>query len=263
MVTIPEKTLEDLEYKEVLNQCAAFAITPMGKEVIQGLKPQTEANEVWTDLKKTSEYSASFANENRIPNHGFDDLSPYFTLLRIENSVLELDAFKNLARNTETTNALVVFLEKFKSYYPNLYSCSAHLQEEKEIKPAVDRVIDRFGEVRSDASDALYTIRKQIQHLRGKISSSFNKALSQFSNADYLDDIRESVVDNRRVLAVKAMHRRKVKGAILGSSKTGSIVFIEPEATNAQTRELQNLEFEEMVNCLTGSFSVYTLLLFQ
>ena len=246
MVTIPEKTLEDLEYKEVLNQCAAFAITPMGKEVIQGLKPQTEANEVWTDLKKTSEYSASFANENRIPNHGFDDLSPYFTLLRIENSVLELDAFKNLARNTETTNALVVFLEKFKSYYPNLYSCSAHLQEEKEIKPAVDRVIDRFGEVRSDASDALYTIRKQIQHLRGKISSSFNKALSQFSNADYLDDIRESVVDNRRVLAVKAMHRRKVKGAILGSSKTGSIVFIEPEATNAQTRELQNLEFEEM-----------------
>ena len=41
------------------------------------------------------------------------------------------------------------------------------------------------------------------------------------------------------------MYRRKVKGAIMGSSKTGSIVFIEPEATNTQTRELQNLEFEE------------------
>jgi DNA mismatch repair protein MutS2 len=92
---------------------------------------------------------------------------------------------------------------------------------------------------------ALYSIRKQMQQLRGKISSSFNKALSQFSNADYLDDIRESVIENRRVLAVKAMYRRKVKGAIMGSSKTGSIVFIEPEATNAQTRELQNLEFEE------------------
>ena len=99
--------------------------------------------------------------------------------------------------------------------------------------------------MRDDASDILYTIRKQIQHLRGKISRSFNKSLSQFSNADYLDDIRESVIENRRVLAVKAMYRRKVKGAIMGSSKTGSIVFIEPEATNTQTRELQNLEFEE------------------
>ena len=46
-------------------------------------------------------------------------------------------------------------------------------------------------------------------------------------------------MENKRVLAVKAMHRRKVKGGILGSSKTGSIVYIEPEATLNLTRELQ------------------------
>lgn len=245
MVSIPDKTLEDLEYYEVLRQCTAFAITPMGKEVVLGLKPQTDAEQVMKKLQMTSEYCASFDNENRVPNHGFDDISPYFQLLKIENSVLELEAFRNLARNTETTNTLVRFLEKFKAYYPSLSGLAEQLYEEKQIKPAVDGVIDRFGEVRNDASDTLYSIRKQMQQLRGKISSSFNKALSQFSNADYLDDIRESVVENRRVLAVKAMYRRKVKGAIMGSSKTGSIVFIEPEATNAQTRELQNLEFEE------------------
>lgn len=245
MLSIPDKTLEDLEYDEVLRQCAAFAITPMGKEVVLGLKPQTDAEQVIKKLQMTSEYCASFDNENRVPTHGFDDISPYFQLLKIENSVLELEAFRNLARNTETTNTLVRFLEKFKTYYPSLSGLVEKLYEEKQIKPAVDGVIDRFGEVRNDASDTLYSIRKQMQQLRGKISSSFNKALSQFSNADYLDDIRESVVENRRVLAVKAMYRRKVKGAIMGSSKTGSIVFIEPEATNAQTRELQNLEFEE------------------
>jgi DNA mismatch repair protein MutS2 len=245
MVSIPDKTLEDLEYNEVLRQCAVFAITPIGKDVVMGLKPQTLETEVINNLSMTSEYRASFDNENRIPNHDFDDISSYFTLLKIENSVLELEAFRSLARNTETTNTLIRFLEKFKTYYPTLHSCSESLYEEKQIKPTVDAVIDRFGEVRNDASDTLYSIRKQMQQLRGKISSSFNKALSQFSNAGYLDDIRESVIENRRVLAVKAMYRRKVKGAIMGSSKTGSIVFIEPEATNAQTRELQNLEFEE------------------
>ena len=245
MVTIPDKTLEDLEYSEVLRQCADFAITPMGKKVIFALKPQTDDSVVLNNLQMTSEYCASFDNENRIPNHGFEDISSYFTLLKIENSVLELEAFRNLAQNTEITNTLIRFLGKFKIYYPTLYSLTESLYEEKEIKPRVDGVIDRFGEVRSDASDKLYNIRKQMQQLKGKISSSFNKALSQFSNADYLDDIRESVIENRRVLAVKAMYRRKVKGAIMGSSKTGSIVFIEPEATNTQTRELQNLEFEE------------------
>ncbi len=245
MVTIPDKTIEDLEYSEVLRQCADFAITSMGKKVIFGLKPQTNNAVVLNNLQMTSEYCASFDNENRIPNHGFEDISSYFTLLKIENSVLVLEAFRNLAQNTEITNTLIRFLGKFKTYYPTLYSLTESLYEEKEIKPRVDGVIDRFGEVRSDASDKLYNIRKQMQQLKGKISSSFNKALSQFSNADYLDDIRESVIENRRVLAVKAMYRRKVKGAIMGSSKTGSIVFIEPEATNAQTRELQNLEFEE------------------
>lgn len=245
MVSIPDKSLEDLEYDEVLKQCSAFAITPMGKKVVLGLKPKSDTEEIFNKLRMTSEYCASFDNENRIPNHEFDDISAYFRLLKIENSVLELDAFRNLARNTETTNTLVRFLNKFKSYYPNLIILVTQLYEEKHINPTVDGVIDRFGEVRDDASDILYTIRKQIQHLRGKISRSFNKSLSQFSNADYLDDIRESVIENRRVLAVKAMYRRKVKGAIMGSSKTGSIVFIEPEATNTQTRELQNLEFEE------------------
>ena len=245
MVTIPDKTLEDLEYSEVLRHCADFAITPMGKKVIFALKPQTDDAVVLNNLQMTSEYCASFDNENRIPNHGFEDISSYFTLLKIENSVLELEAFRNLAQNTEITNTLIRFLIKFKTYYPTLYSLTDPLYEEKEIKPSVDGVIDRFGLVRNDASDKLYNIRKQKLQLRGKISSSFNKALSQFSNADYLDDIRESVIENRRVLAVKAMYRRKVKGAIMGSSKTGSIVFIEPEATNTQTRELQNLEFEE------------------
>ena len=245
MVTIPDKTLEDLEYSEVLKQCASFAITPMGKEVVKALKPKVDDTVVINDLKMTSEYYSSFDNENRIPNHEFVDISIYFPLLKVDNSVLELEAFRNIARNTETTNSILRFLEKFKTYYPTLHDLSNELFEEKEIKPAVDGIIDRFGEVRNDASDTLFSIRRQMQQLRGKISTSFNKALSQFSNADYLDDIRESVVENRRVLAVKAMYRRKVKGAIMGSSKTGSIVFIEPEVTNTQTRELQNLEFEE------------------
>jgi DNA mismatch repair protein MutS2 len=119
------------------------------------------------------------------------------------------------------------------------------MEVNKEIKKEIDNVIDRFGEIRDNASDNLYTLRKQIQVLKGKIAQSFNKALSHYQNLDYLDDIRESVVENKRVLAVKAMYRRKVKGGIMGSSKTGSIVFIEPEATLNFSRELQNIVFEE------------------
>ena len=41
------------------------------------------------------------------------------------------------------------------------------------------------------------------------------------------------------------MHRRKVKGAVLGQSKTGSIVYIEPQETLEYANELSNLYYEE------------------
>ena len=242
---IPNKTLEDLEYIEVLNQCANFAITQLGKDAIQKLQPSVDTEQIEKQLKSVSEFKSSFDNENRIPNHGFESLLDIFPLLKIENSVLVISSFRNMATNTETTNRLIKFLIKFQAYYPTLYEFSNDISIENDIIPAVDRIIDRFGEIRDKASDNLFSIRKKLQQLRGKISSSFNKSLSQYNGADYLDDIKESIVNNRRVLAVKAMYRRKVKGTIMGSSKTGSIVFIEPETTYLQNQELQNLLFEE------------------
>ena len=242
---IPNKTLEDLEYIEVLNQCANFAITQLGKDAIQKLQPSVDTEQIEKQLKSVSEFKSSFENENRIPNHGFESLLDIFPLLKIENSVLTISSFRNMATNTETTNKLIKFLIKFQAYYPTLYEFSNNISIENDIIPAIERVIDRFGEIRDKASDNLFSIRKKLQQLRGKISSSFNKSLSQYNGADYLDDIKESIVNNRRVLAVKAMYRRKVKGTIMGSSKTGSIVFIEPETTYLQNQELQNLLFEE------------------
>ena len=242
---IPNKTLEDLEYIEVLNQCANFAITQLGKDAIQKLQPSVDTEQIEKQLKSVSEFKSSFDNENRIPNHGFESLLDIFPLLKIENSVLAISSFRNMATNTETTNKLIKFLIKFQAYYPTLYEFSNNISIENDIIPVIERVIDRFGEIRDKASDNLFSIRKKLQQLRGKISSSFNKSLSQYNGADYLDDIKESIVNNRRVLAVKAMYRRKVKGTIMGSSKTGSIVFIEPETTYLQNQELQNLLFEE------------------
>src|SRR5699024_12446598 len=53
------------------------------------------------------------------------------------------------------------------------------------------------------------------------------------------------VVENRRVLAVMAMHRKKINGAVLGTSRTGSIVYIEPQETLEYATELSQLQYEE------------------
>lgn len=245
MINIHEKTLKDLEFFTVLDQISAHTLTALGKEAVLSILPFKEEEQLMRELIYVNEYLSSFENDNRIPNHGFETISKELKLLKIENTYLEISSLQKLVSISLTVNSILKFLEKFKEYYPQLQQFSQHIEINTSIIEQVDAVVDRFGDIKDDASPLLSELRKTINKLKGKINSSFSSALNTYHNLDYLDDIRESVVENKRVLAVKAMYRRKVKGAIMGGSKTGSIVYIEPETTLQHTRELNNLEYEE------------------
>ncbi|MCJ7758105.1 MAG: DNA mismatch repair protein MutS, partial [Gillisia sp.] len=166
-------------------------------------------------------------------------------MLGIDNSILEVGSFKKISSLSETSNTQIRFFNKFSELYPSLYETTEPITYTKAINEKIDEVINRFGEVKDEASPALLHTRRAMNQVKGKINSSFASALSKYNEYGYLDEIRESVVENIRVLAIKAMYRKKVKGGILGSSKTGSIVYIQPEATLNHTRELNNLQYEE------------------
>ena len=197
------------------------------------------------ELEYTNEYLSSFENENTIPNHYFDDINNEIKFLKIEDYVLEASSFKKIRSISITSNELIKFINKFQTYYPNLNDLCSRVDTNDQIKSLIDEILDKYGEVRDNASPELQIIRKLINALRSQINQSFNSALTYYNNLNFLDEIRESVMDNKRVLAVKAMNRRKVRGTVLGHSKTGSIVFIEPETTHKITRELENSEVEE------------------
>lgn len=245
MSPIQRKTLEDLEFPEVLKQLASRCNTLPGKQRALETGPIEDSELLKGELGRTSEYLSSFENDNRIPNHGFEPLDKEFQLLQIENSVMEVRSFQQIAQVCETVFAHHKFFEKFKEYYPLLKERVDSVPVLKSIPEEISACIDRFGEVRDQASPALRDIRSRIAEVRTRVNKSFGDALARYLSMDYLDEIKETVVDNRRVLAVKAMYRRKVKGIVLGSSKTGSIVYMSPAVTDALNQELSNLEYEE------------------
>lgn len=245
MIHIHEKTLQDLEFQTVLQQVSELCVTPLGNEKALQISPYKTYEKLLVALQLTNEYVSSLYNDNRIPNHGFDTITKEIQLLNIENTYLEVHGLKKIVGMSITVNALITFLNKFEEYYPNLNQFASHIEVTKILIEKVDGIVDRFGDIKDNASNLLFDLRQSINKIKGKINSSFGSALSTYHNLEYLDDIRESVVENKRVLAVKAMYRRKVKGAIMGGSKTGSIVYIEPETTLQYSRELNNLEYEE------------------
>jgi len=245
MGKIHTKSLQDLEFDTVLEQLSVRCNTELGKERALRIVPLPNAESIHRELGQTSEYLSSLISDNRIPNHGFDTIDGDLKLLKIENTTLEISGFKRIGNICKTVVEHKKFFKKFKEYFPMLFEASEEIQLNTEIPTHIDAVVDRFGEIKDNASVNLLNIRQEINQVKGKINQSFASALSTYKTSDYLDDIRESVVDNRRVLAVKAMYRKKVRGTVMGASKTGSIVYIEPEAALKYSRQLNNLEFDE------------------
>jgi len=242
---ISKKTLQDLEFTTVLEQVAAFSISDLGKKQILEIKPIDDSEKLRQELQLVHEYLSSFLSENKIPNHAFEDITQEIFTLNIQNSFLEASAFLKIATLSETVNELLLFFKKFINYFPTLSSVSQNIELTVVVVDAIKKIVTPFGEVANNASSILKEIRKDIAKIRGKIGESFTKDLSKYSALGYLDDIRETVIDNHRVLAVLAMHRRKVKGNFLGTSKSGNIVYIAPQTTLNYSRELQNLAYEE------------------
>ncbi len=269
MISITEKTLQDLQFPTVLETLSSICNTDIGKQKALEIVPFKDKETLMNALLQTSEYLSSFQNNNAIPNHGFDAITHEIKFLAIEDSFLEVGSFKKIATISESVNILLQYFKKFEDYYPNLFQKSSQVTLTKEIIKLIEEVVDKYGEIKNNASPDLLNIRRDMNVVRGKVNQSFGMALTQYNGLGYLDEIKESFVQNRRVLAVLAMYRRKVKGSILGSSKTGSIAYIEPETTLHYSRELSNLEYEEkeeitrILKQLTNAIRQYLPLLIQ
>src|SRR5690606_11179286 len=195
------------------------------------------------DLFATNEYLSSFESGNRIPFSEFFYMKEFLPYLEIENYYLSAEQFFQIKSNSLQIKEITKFFIEFETYFPTLNSLVSEVQYEKQIVKEIELVFNRHGEIKDDASPELFEIRKQIKQVTARISDLFKKSITH--NSQFLDDIKETVIDDKRVLAVVSSVRKRVKGRLLGTSKTGSISFIEPESVLKSNRELEELKEEE------------------
>ncbi len=249
---ISAETLKELEYQKILEEIVPFCHSEKAKETILSLHP-LKKDQIIDSLNCVNEYLGSFSNENFIPFREYDDIEIELKMLQIENFILEARSFHKIRNLSQLVNSLILHFEKFKEYFLTLHKHLSHIEYTKEIILLVNKVFNRFGEVKNDATPALQSIREQSQVVRKTIQENFDKTVTHFSQTGILDEIRESVIDDQRVLAVKSSLKKSVKGRVLGFSKTGSICFILPESViqpNVRLLELSNQEKKEIEKIL-------------
>ncbi|MFA7446990.1 MAG: DNA mismatch repair protein MutS [Weeksellaceae bacterium] len=262
---VSEQTLNDLEFPKILQLISEFSFNERTAQLLLDLKPYANRAHLIQDLKSTNEYLSSFESDNQIPFSEFYYMNDFLPHLEIENFYLNVEQFFQIKSNAIQIREITKFILKFEEYFPVLNEIVSQVNYEKEIVKEIDAVFNKHGEMKDDASPELLKIRRQMKDVSARIYELFKKSLTY--NSPYLDDIKESLVDDKRVLAVISGFRKRVKGRFLGTSKTGSISYIEPESVQKPNRELDELKEEEskevikILRNLTAVISVHKVLL--
>ncbi len=259
---IQQEDLNELEFPTLLAEISPFAFSPKIAKEIEELRPfNREDAEI--SLKKTAEFLSSFESENIIPFNEYEDIESDLNLMLIENFRLETASFLKIKKLTEQIGKLQNFFPKMEEMFPILKEEVKDLDFQKTIIDKIDKVFNRFGEVKSDSSPILKTLRAEIQHAKKAIQENFNRALTTYGQSDFLDDIKETILDDQRVLAVKSGFKKRVPGRVLGISKTGSITFIQPESVLKhffklrENEEEEKKEIDKILRKLTEEISVF------
>ena len=105
------------------------------------------------------------------------------------------------------------------------------------IAAAIDRIIDRHGEIKDNASPELAEIRRAISACAGSINSAMRRVIANAVRDGFLEgDVTPSVRDGRLVIPVAPMYKRKINGIVHDESASGKTFFIEPaEVVEANT----------------------------
>lgn len=264
MQQFDQQTLNDLEFSTIQEWLVENGIGPTARERLQVLTPSTHFPTIEKELNKVNELVQIRLNGESFPALDFEELKAELRLLPIKNAVLTLEGYMRIVRASELVNALLYFFDKRAIDFPLLFNQLEAAYFTTEIIDAIEKVFDKTGNVKDDASKLLAEIRQKIKVIRNQINKNFDKEIRKLTKENVLGDTREAFVNDRRVLTIVSTYKRKVPGTVVGSSKTGSLTFIEPQVNIQLNNELEMLldderkEIFRILQALTKEIALFT-----
>jgi DNA mismatch repair protein MutS2 len=240
-----QQTVQDLEFYEIRNWLMNFAIGPSAKLRLENLSPTNNFASIEQELMRLNEFKQIRIIGESFPALDFEELQTEIKLLPIRNAVLPQEGFVRITRASDLVNSILVFFDKRTQDYPHLFKLLNSVYFTRELIESIEKIFDRRGNIKDDASPELAIIRQKINKIRNQINKNFEKELRKLLKEGFLGETKEAFVNERRVLTVQSTHKRKIGGAVVGSSKTGSLTFIEPAINVPLNNELELLMDDE------------------
>ncbi len=240
--------------KEVERRC----ISSLGSSYCAKMRMSANRADVELKLNQTNEFLTILQSKKDFPVSYFFDMRVHLKGLIAPGSFITTENLFDLRRSLSTVAQIVNFFavsDGEASPYPCLSDLAHEMMPFRELATEIDRIIDKFGNIKDSASAQLRELRQQIASATSSINGIMRRIIANGKKDGFFDnDTAPSVRDGRLVLPVAPMHKRKVRGIVHDESASGKTIFIEPEEIVEANNRIRETEAEirrEIVRILT------------
>jgi DNA mismatch repair protein MutS2 len=249
------KMLQKLEFNKVLFQLKDLAVSKKAKGLAMSLQPFNDIHIINKNLDETSGAATLILRHGTLSLGGLKDIRHILNRLEMggDLSAIELLHINSLLYVTKNVKSYGnKYIESIQA--TSILPLFSGLEPLNELSHEITRCIISEEEIADDASQELFSIRRNIKLTNDKVRQQLSKIISSSTYKSMLQDSVITIKNNRYCVPVKAEHRSNFPGMIHEHSSSGSTLFIEPMAVvelNNQLREFANNEKKEIERILS------------
>jgi DNA mismatch repair protein MutS2 len=242
---------ENFEYKIGFDRIRSLlrekCLSPMGIDMIDNIRFLDDFDTLSHNLSATYEFQQVLQFEDYFPSEHYYKISDSLLKIRVEGTFPEVSEVFDLKRALETVKTILGFFKsRDETRYPVLRSMCGSVKTYPYVLEAIDRIIDKKGIIKDNASSRLKEIRSELSQKSMQVSKRLISILKQAQSEGIVDsDTSVSIRNGRGVIPVNVYDKRKIRGLIHDQSASGKTVFIEPEEIVEINNDIVELEYEE------------------
>ena len=233
------KSLELLEWPNLIKQLSTFASTPMGRRSILNFQIPLTREESEILIKETIEMNIlENENDQKINFEGIFDIQKHVQICN-KNGVLNAVDLVEIADTISASRKLKDYIYNIESR-PLLSSILNKLIDHVQLEKILKNGIEKSGRISDKASEKLSELRQQLNYFKNERRRLLDDFLKK--NSHFLQDSIIGDRYGRPVLAVKVNYINKIKGILHDSSSSGNTIFIEPEVIASKGNKIASLK---------------------
>lgn len=223
----------------------------LGVEKIRRMKFSSDYNFIVNELGRTEEFRKILISNEEYPGNAIKDVTERLRGIRPGGTYLTAKELGDLSTSLGTMAAIETFFRKKRNEegltpYPLLDNLAREFTLFPEIIRLIDRIVDRWGNIKDSASAELAEIRQNLAKMGGVINNAMRRVMAAAVRDGIIEaDTSATMRDGRLVIPVAPMNKRRIPGIVHDESASGKTVFIEPAEVVEANNRLRELQLEE------------------